>query len=92
MIQFIEFHLLKPEEIVKIFKPDFSLDDIAKGATEYAEDLEDLSILIIALMFVMIFGIVMSLIYLVPKLRDTATTKIKDFKKNLFFNGLIRTI
>ena len=45
----IEFHALKPENIIKNFDSDFEYDDVVEGASDVAKDIDDYQFLIIIL-------------------------------------------
>jgi len=39
LTSFVEFRLLEPDNMIKIFKPDFTYDKVFNGAEDWVKDL-----------------------------------------------------
>lgn len=95
----VEFSLLKPEPLIKLFKPDFDILTYVKGKKimvvnedQEASILKDLKVymfLIVAFVFMII---VISIFRLVKSLRVKMEVKLNNLKKQMMWNGLIQSI
>ena len=97
LVKLIEFHILDPESLIReFFDPDFTLKDFLLG--NHGIDLSISSaffdqvgvfIWIIAATLFLLFDL--SILACFPRLRATIKTRVINFFKALFWNGLIRS-
>jgi len=96
----IEFDVLNPQSICKLFDEDFDLNAwiVGKKATIINKDhsvsiFEDLQLYIFVGSAFLIFMCLLSIMaYVLKKYKKKIIDKIKVIKKNLFWNGLIRSL
>lgn len=94
----IEFEILNPQGIVRLFYPKFKLTDLLFKEDEnslkpdYARSL--LEYMQIYIVFVCLFAIVLVLLLilaLIRKIREKIMIKLDAVKKKMLFNGIIRS-
>jgi len=95
----IEFKVLNPEGIIKIFDPTFNLKEFINGAkANVVSRAQTVSVMSDLFIFIFIGGVsavfllVMVLLTLVKKFKEKIILKLLDFKKKFLFNGLLRSI
>ena len=90
----IEFDILNPIGIIRIWKPDYSYSEMISGAKSTARNLaEDLSILILAMLGFMLFcGCVTFIAFCKHPYQLKVQRFIKWTKQKIFYNMIIRSI
>lgn len=85
--------MLKPENLIRLFDPDFSFDKLLSSHQRYMKGesiLETMSVFILALaiMMAVILSLSISLVFCMKK----ADKLLKKIKEGFFWNGVYRSI
>jgi hypothetical protein len=98
----IEFKILNPQSIIRIWYPEFDIKSLIVGAKkqlEFSKDeresiLDEIFIFVFISVVVLIFiilGLVASLLFKGLSLGNIIKEKLIDFKEKFFFNGMIKS-
>ena len=98
-INILEFKILNPEGIVRLYDPEFVMKDFIIGQNPFdgQEGPADtiLTDLFVLMLLVGVFLVLLVVLYIVSKTQTykiKAIQKLRDIKNNFFFNGIIRSI
>jgi hypothetical protein len=83
---------LNPETIIKRFYPKFSYQKVITGTREKVSEINQFGQIITIVSVLMVFVLSITILVIVPKTKEFAKKKFREFKEQMFYNGIIRTV
>lgn len=95
-VKLIEFDILNPEGLIKLVNPDFDMNRYLQGLNpedpnpEWPSLVNQMIVYLVLIGIVMLIMTVLSLVMLIPRLKEFATRTMTDLRQKFVWNGLIR--